>query len=490
MKIDERYIMKKIKIKKSGRGLIALAIAVMMTVIPVVGSAEELSTVSFVSNGETVTLSDTATGSRSAVKADSLNTVTLTFNTSLVEYATLAVVQTDNGADLALEPENIVYAKQANAEGGQVTFSFYLKPETDGGVYALYAGWSGTTRKLGYFDVQVDAEISSVSFESNGQTITLSDTATGSMSAISADAKNTVTVTFNTSAVKYATLVAVRTENDAAMALEPENIVYAKQVNSEGRKAVFEFCLKPGTEAGVYALYAGGSGLTTQTAYFKVENAYLPFDITAGQVYQYDDYKDGIDLRLRVTDATRFEMWATLGSAISINLTQGDKTASISGADVQINADTGIISIPYSKLQSICPQFGESHDGGKCRVDVSISTDGYYADSNMNTEKVGVIKFVIPEISSDGFKSGVDFSFTVTAAEAITGARPIVAVYDRENLVCCAEGETADYYAGETKTVTVRVQSGNISPSSSFRLKAMLWNGSSLIPLVMPVSLK
>ena len=121
-----------------------------------VSAAEQIdiSSIRFISNGRTITLSDTDDGEFSKIDPSAPNKVSVKFGSAVPSEVTIVITETTGGASDLISEENIIYAAQQPVSNGTAEFEFYLKPRSANGIYALYISGTGCTYKAGYFGIK------------------------------------------------------------------------------------------------------------------------------------------------------------------------------------------------------------------------------------------------------------------------------------------------------------------------------------------------
>lgn len=326
------------------------------------------------------------------------------------------------------------------------------------------------------------AEIESIVWETELEEIVLPTSMGGELPLVHPKSLEGIVVSFSGGDTEYASITMVPVADGAATAPVADNIVLiAQQAVSEG-SARFGFYPKPTIENGIYAIHAGGTGAEYVTGYLEVSDAEIPA-FEDKQVLQYDDYKENIKLKFEVTDQSEFEEWITNKDNITVTLNGGGKFAEVNPGDFEFNSKEGTISIKTADYADIFPAFGSRPDKNIQQTEISVSSPGYWAGGKFGGAQKSNFGLVIPEISAEGFAEGVDFELVLYAEKGLSEAVPIIAVYDNGILVCSALGDEVELEAGIEKNIPVTVKCTNLKPSGSFSVKALLWQGSSIMPL-------
>lgn len=327
-----------------------------------------------------------------------------------------------------------------------------------------------------------------ISWTADGAEVALSATADGVLASVDVTALNRLTVVFPGMPAESASAVIVPVNNGIAATPSAENIVYAAQKQTTDGAAEFVFRMKQSASSGTYALLAGGDDSGYTTRYFKAVNRNIPFDTVEEQCIEYDIYKNTLPVRLKITDAEGFKEWTQQKDKITVSVTNGKNTVKVPQSGFDINALTGILTVKSDSCRELLPRFGNSSIGNVIDISVIISTRGVWNGAERDIVKECSVRLITPELSSEGFARGVDFDFALYSDENMDGVIPIVTLYDGGTLVYCAKGEETVLSAGEEKKVTVRLESADIAPSGSFTVKAMLWQGTDIKPIVTVVN--
>ena len=457
-----------------------LAAIMLFPCIPV--SAGTIKNVVWKTEMGTVVLSDTPTGPHSAISSELENNVKVMFD-STADYSSLFIVPVKDGVPEELSAENAVLVMQQPVNNKTAEFDFYIKPNTPDGVYALYVGGTDAQDKAGYFEISD----TSVMWETDMGGVALGDNPTDSIGGVNPNKSNTVKLSFGNRSVEYATLIIVPVVNGVPEEITAENTVLAMQQPVVDGTAVFSFYLKPSIKSGIYALYAGGTSSGQIIKYFNVNDKTAP-EIKPGQMFYYDDYKDSIELKLEAYSKAGFAEWAANKSDMTVKLTNGDKDTVVSNDDISFNLDAETMVIDTRHYAEVLPGFGESHDGGICQTEVSVSTPGYWGDSLIGGERTEYISLIIPDFSAAGFARGVDFDLSVYSEESLSGACPIVSLYDGDILIGCVTGEEISLSPGEEKNVKLTLKCEDFVPNDKLSVRIMLWDGTAIRPLTSYVS--
>lgn len=324
--------------------------------------------------------------------------------------------------------------------------------------------------------------VQEIVWETDTGAISLGDTAGGVLSVINPSMVNNVKVNFTGGNVDEASIIIVPVTDGVAEPPTSENVVMFLQQPVTNGVAEFNFQLKPTTADGIYALYTGGTNTRYMTGYFEVSNKIAP-TLISGQMYQYDDYKDSIKLKFSSGSNVNFEGWAADKGRITVKLSNGDVSTTVAPEMLRFDTDEKTMTISALGYSEIIPTFGSSIEGNIQNIEVSISTSGYWVNGEFGGTDNNSIKFVAPEVSAEGFKTGVPFEIELYSDNDLSGANAIVALYDDGSLVDFRQEDNISIGAGETKTVEINMQSDNLTPSGKFSIKVMLWNGFSAEPL-------
>lgn len=327
-----------------------------------------------------------------------------------------------------------------------------------------------------------------ISLTSNGAEVALSAAADGVLASVDVTALNRLRVAFDKAAAENITAVIVPVKDGDAAALSAQNVVYAAQKQTTDGAAEFVFRMKQSASSGIYALLVGGADSGYTARYFKAENRNIPFDTVEGQYIEYDTYKNTLPIRLKVTDAEGFKEWAEQKDKITVSVTNGKTFVKAPQSGFTVDAESGILTVKSDSCRELLPSFGDSSIGNVIDISVIISTHGVWNGAECDIIKECDIRLITPELSSEGFARGVDFDFTLYSDENMDGVIPIVTLYDGGTLVYCAKGEETVLSAGEEKNVTVRLKSADIAPNGYFTVKAMLWQGTDIKPIVTVVN--
>ncbi len=453
--------------KKTIKRLTAYMLTVLMLLPCIVASADSVNSIRWETNGETIALASDPSGVIPSINPSKVNDVEVTFVDGTADQATLMIVP--SGAEPIVE--NAVLLLQAPVTESKASFSFYLKPTTTIGTYAVYVSGTDTAYTVRYFEI--GATISWIT--ELGEAV-LSSTADGRHSTITSSLLNSVEITYPGGAEGLASLMI--TPADAEQTVE--NAVLLLQEPIIDGKASFKFYLKPSTENGVYALWAGATGKGDITKYIGISDNVAP-KIVSGQILQYDDYKNNIKIKLKSNAGTDFEEWTAADMRVTIS--SGGNSVEVEKQHIRFNIEDETMSIAtfegaYDEILPVSPI-----EGNIQQAEISIVTQGYWGDSEFNGAVKGSFKMVMPEFSADGFKEGVPFEIDVYSDDDLVGANAIVALYDDDSLVDFAQVENIVVSAGETKTIPITMQSENLAESGKFSLKVLLWNGFSAEPL-------
>lgn len=332
------------------------------------------------------------------------------------------------------------------------------------------------------------AEAEGIIWTADGAEVALSATADGALASVDVTALNRLRVAFDKAAAENITAVIVPVKDGDAAALSAQNVVYAAQKQTTDGAAEFVFRMKQSASSGIYALLVGGADSGYITRYFRAKNRNIPFDTVEGQRIEYDTYKNTLPVRLKVTDAEGFKEWAEQKDKITVSVTSGKTFVKAPQSGFTVDAESGILTVKSDSCRELLPSFGDSSIGNVTDISVIISTHGVWNGAECDIIKECDIRLITPELSSEGFARGVDFDFTLYSDENMDGVIPIVTLYDGGTLVYCAKGEETVLSAGEEKNVTVRLKSADIAPNGYFTVKAMLWQGTDIKPIVTVVN--
>ncbi len=309
-----------------------------------------------------------------------------------------------------------------------------------------------------------------------GGTVTLSDSPYGDLPVFSRVTYNNVKVTFSDDTVTEAILSIVPVVGGVPADISTGNVGTVMQESVEGKEVTFAFDFSAFMEDGVYAAYIGGADAAKMLGYFKVTDAHM-FSLVEGQNFQYDDYKNSLDLKFDVFDSTEFASWEAKKDQMYIKLTDGLNTVFVDPADITFDTEEGIVSIASSSYQKLIPAFGTQLFGNITQCEATIYVPGYM---EMIKGKFGL---VTPDISSEGFANGVKFDFQIYSATAVPQARCLLGIYDDGHLVSYQVGDVISLQANVDNRVSMTVKQDGIQPSGKFSVKAMLWKGTDVIPL-------
>lgn len=330
--------------------------------------------------------------------------------------------------------------------------------------------------------------VENISLTSDGAEIALSAAADGALATVDVAALNRLNVELGALNAESVSAVIVPVKDGGAAALSAQNVVYAAQKPTTDGAAEFVFRMKQSASSGIYALLVGGADSGYITRYFRAKNRNIPFDTVEGQRVEYDTYKNTLPVSLKVTDAEGFKEWTEQKDKITVSVTNGKTSVKVPQNGFSVDAESGILTVKSDICRELLPSFGDSSIGNTTDISVIISTHGVWNGAECDIIKECGIRLITPELSSEGFARGVDFDFTLYSDENMDGVIPIVTLYDGGTLVYCAKSEETVLSAGEEKNVTVRLKSADIAPSGYFTVKAMLWQGTDIKPIVTVVN--
>ncbi len=455
---------------------IYVIIAIMLlSCIPVI--AESVQSIVWTTERGIAVLASTPDGVLPTIYPIKTNNVKVTFSGDTTDYATLIVVPAEGGAAEEPTPENSVVVEQAPVTDGVAEFEFELKQPIDSGVYAAHIGGVDAEYVTGYFYVGDR----SIEWTANGKPMYLSDTPGDTLSVINLSMDNNLKVYFTDGNVEYASVIIVPVEGGTAEEPTPENSAVVMQVPVTDGVAEFNFQLKSSSRDGVYVLYTGGTGIGYLPGYFEVNDKMSPVP-AKGQILQYDDYKDGIELKLIPKNNTGLEKWAADKESINVKLSNGEQTVTVDPEHIGFSFEDETMLISTLGCVDVIPAFGSPTES-ITDMEITISTPGYWFKDELGGTIKSGFKLVMPEFSSDGFKEGVPFRIDLYSEDELTGANAIVALYDGGSLVDFTQVDDIAISAGETKTIPITMQSDNLAESGKFSLKVLLWNGFSAEPL-------
>lgn len=454
-------------------------VVVMVMLLPCIPAfAESVQGVTWTTENGNVSLANAPNGVLPDIDCTKNNNVKVTFSGDTADYATLIVVPVTDGVAEPPTSENVIMFLQMPVTAKVAEFNFQLKPSMSSGIYAVHIGGTNAEYVTKYFYV-TDR---SIAWTADGKTIRMVDTPNGNLSAINLSMVNNMKITFTNSEVDYSTIIIVPVTDGIAEPPTSENVVMFLQQPVTNGVAEFNFQLKPTTADGIYAMYTGGTNTRYMTGYFEVSNKIAP-TLISGQMYQYDDYKDSIKLKFSSGSNVNFEGWAADKGRITVKLSNGDVSTTVQPEMLRFDTDEKSMTISALGYSEIIPAFGSSIEGNIQNIDVSVETAGYWTNGEFGGTDNNSIKFVAPEVSAEGFKTGVPFEIELYSDNDLSGANAIVALYDDGSLVDFRQEENISIGAGETKTVEINMQSDNLTPSGKFSIKVMLWNGFSAEPL-------
>lgn len=455
----------------------ALAAVMLLPCIPVFAD-NTVQSINWTTESGAVTAATTPDGALPTIDIAKLNNVKVKFTGDTTDYATLTVVPVTDGAAQAVTAENAALILQQPVSGGEANFSFYLKQTALGGKYALIVGGKNAESAVRYFSVSDR----SIEWTADGKAKTLANSPSGNLSVISRTMSNVLKITFRDTNVKYASVIIVPVTEGVAEEPTGENVVFAKQQAVTNGACEIPFSLKPSTKDGIYALYTGATGTNDTVGYFQVSSKAAPI-VVENQMFQYDDYKESIKLNLSSASDSDFDAWAADKVNLAVKLKRGSLSADIDPQYIKISKADKTMAISALGYTGIIPSLTEAIEGNIAEAEVWITSPGYWANGEFGGTEKRTVKLVAPALSADGFKAGVPFDIELYSGNDLSGANAIVALYDDGLLVDFVQEENISISAGETKNVSVTVQSDGLKPSGRFSLKVMLWNGTTAEPL-------
>ena len=289
-------------------------------------------------------------------------------------------------------------------------------------------------------------------------------------------------MTFTGGTVNCATLIVVPVVDGVAAKPTSKTAVIFLQKPTKDGVAEFNFQLKPTTGNGVYALYTGGVGTGFATGYFEINDAVAP-TVVKDQIFQYDDYKDSIDLKFSEDSNGNFKSWAEDKSKMNIILSIGGRGVSIHPDMLKFDTEEKTMSISAYGYADIIPAFGSVIEGNILEAEISITTPGYWVEDEYSGTTTGTFKLVAPEFSAEGFKNGVDFEIQLYSDNALSEANAIIALYDDKALVDAVYEENISIAEGTTETIKVTMKNDKLKESGKFSVKVMLWKGFTTEPI-------
>lgn len=133
----------------------AITFSVMLGTLHVYAAQQvKISNIRLISDGRTITLSDTPDGEFSKINPSALNKVSVKFGSEVPSKVTMVITEVSRGASDFILDDNIVYIAQNPTNGSAAEFEFYLKPRSENGIFALYISGTGFAYKVGYFGIK------------------------------------------------------------------------------------------------------------------------------------------------------------------------------------------------------------------------------------------------------------------------------------------------------------------------------------------------
>lgn len=472
--------------KKILKWLTAYLFAMVVVLAGMTAFADTVTTVVLETNPGTVIPAETPDGALPLVGAAKTNTLRVTFSGGTAQYASLTVVPAENGAALPVTKENVVLMQQQKISDGTAVFDFGLKESAGVGIYAMHIGGDGCEPVTRYFEVRDMNSIESIAWTTEQGSVDLAESASGKLPAVKNELENTVTVTFKKKKAGYASLTVVPVIDGVPAAPTEENVVLMQQQYITNGAATFRFLLKESLPDGVYALYAGGTDTECEVRYFAVSTRFAP-ELTGGETFQYDDYKNSIVLGFDVKDNVNFEDWAKQKDAMKVTLRTGGNTAEVSPADITFDESAKTICIQMQNYRKILPTMDTVMEGNMQTAEIEIVTPGYWANEELGGAQRGSFTLMTPKVSAEGFSSGVDFEIELYSENDLTGANAMIALYDDGTLVDLIHQGGISLTAGETQNVLINFRTNMAKESGKFSLKVMLWDAWSAKPLTTSV---
>lgn len=324
--------------------------------------------------------------------------------------------------------------------------------------------------------------IEDVVWTTGKKTIILSDTSDGNYSAVGDAELNSIEVIFADAEAKYASYAVVPVTDGKPENITTENAVLISQQPVADGVSKLNFHFKPETEKGVYALIVGGTNTEYVTKYFCISDSFMP-TLLPGKNFQYDDYKNGIDLSFDVSENVNFSNWVNEKNNMFVKISTNDKTAEINSDDIVFDVEKQTMFVNLSNYQNILPEFDTVIENNIQQATVSITTPGYVNEIDGKNTITGTVGLITPELSSKGFEGGVEFDITLYSENDLSDVYPIIAVYDGEILVHCFMGDKVSLLAGETKEIPIKFSRSGLKPSGKFSIQVMLWEDARMKPM-------
>lgn len=322
----------------------------------------------------------------------------------------------------------------------------------------------------------------SIRWETESGVAALADKYSTDAPRINHSGLNTVTVKPSASYIMRASLMIIPVNGEVNGVLNPNNAVYAAQQPMKNTAATFSFYLPPDLENGIYAVCASYSHTNYSVGYFRVSTAVSPH-LVPKQILQYDDYKKKIVLKFDESNNTDFDSWADKKSSMNITLSNDENSVEVSNDDVEIDSENMTVSVKTENYTQIFPSENKKYDRNIQNTVISITTPGYWGDSDFGGARTGTFGLVIRGFSAEGFAEGLNFDIKIDSEVTLTGADVITALYDGSVFVDCRVADNISVNAERLKTVPIYIKNEKLSPSGNFSVKIMLWDKKNLSPI-------